>query len=774
MANDDRRGAAWIATISAVIVIASFVASKAARDAILLARFDVTRLPLFITISALTSLPVILVAGRLMARWGPARLIPVLNAASAAISIAEWLLIGRAPRVIAVVVFFHLATLGAVLVSGFWSMVNERFDVQSAKRHIARIGIGATLGGILGGVIAERSAVYLAPDAILLVLAGLQLTCAVTLRLFGWEERRAPVAAAPADTWLALRTATRSPLLRVLGGLVILGAIAAAVMDYIFKADIVRGASHDGVLRSLAIFYIVTSVITAVVQLAMCGPVIARLGVARSVATLPAAITAFGTAALAVPIPVVAAVARGAEAVTRNSLYRAGYELIYAPLVEDHKRPAKLVLDVGADRIGDVLGAQLVGLLVYALAEPRTGLLIATVCVGAAAILLAIRLPRSYTMALEESLLARASEPAAAPAAADEPRPWITLDGVPGLGQSGEFPALSLRMRAAAPSPRERSAPAPRPRRRTPRDRDGMPDAAADLRSGDAGRIHRALSGGLTPELAPCAVELLGRDDVARAAITALAAVAPRCTGMLVDALLDPRRDVTVRRRLPAVLLSGEPRHASWGLWRALADPSFDVRYRSGAVLARLAAEGHLRGVSTEDVFDVVRRELVADRDAFARRQVLDELAGAIEDRAGAETDAPTHRASAGLEHVFTMLGLALPAEPLRIALHAVQTDDPELRGTALEYLESILPPDVRAQLWPLLEGDLTAPPAAMRTAAEWPAAAEAAGLPPAATLISPAPAAPRPPRSHDEILDALRVSYPKVLALLRQRPRHA
>jgi AAA family ATP:ADP antiporter len=774
MARDDQRGA-WVATVSAVIVIASFVASKAARDAILLARFDVTSLPLFLAISAVTSLPVILVAGRLMVRWGPARLIPVVNVVSAMLAVGEWLLIADAPRAIAVVVFFHLATLGAVLVSGFWSIVNERFDVQSAKRHIARIGIGATLGGIFGGVIAERSAVYLAPDAILLVLAGLQLACAVTLGLFGRAERRAPIAAVPDEPWLALRAATRSPLLRVLGGLVILGAVAAAVMDYIFKADLVRVASHEGVLRSLAIFYTVTSVITAIVQVAVCGPLISRLGVARSVATLPATITAFGIAALALPIPLVAAIARGAEAVTRNSVYRAGYELIYAPLVEDHKRPAKLMLDVGADRIGDVIGAQVIGLLVWALAEPRTGLLIATVCVGAAAVVLALRLPRSYTMALEESLLARASDPAAAAdAPPGEPQPWITLNGVPGLGQSGEFPALSLRVRKQAPPvrlPPLASAPAPRRSRRaaTDRTRHRMLDAIADLRSGDAARIQHTLAAGLPPELAPYAVDLLGRDDVARAARTALAAIAPRCTGMLVDALLDPHRDVAVRRRLPAVLLSGDPAHASWGLWRALGDPSFDVRYRSGAVLARLAAEGHVRGISTDDVFDAVRRELVADREEFARHQVLDELAAALDDRA--EADTPIHRGHAGLEHVFTVLGLVLPAEPLRIALHAVQTDDPELRGTALEYLESILPPDVRAQLWPLLEGDLAEQLSAARTAA-----APTVALPPAAQLIAPAPlpATPRARRSHDEILESLRLSYPRVLDRLRQRPRPA
>src|SRR5262249_33301156 len=100
--GDDQRGAAWVATISAVIVVASFVAGKAARDAILLARFDITSLPIFLAISAITSLPIILVAGRLMARWGPARLIPALHLASAALSLAEWLLIRRAPQVIAI------------------------------------------------------------------------------------------------------------------------------------------------------------------------------------------------------------------------------------------------------------------------------------------------------------------------------------------------------------------------------------------------------------------------------------------------------------------------------------------------------------------------------------------------------------------------------------------------------------------------------------------------------------------------------------------------
>ena len=54
------------------------------------------------------------------------------------------------------------------------------------------------------------------------------------------------------------------------------------------------------------------------------------------------------------------------------------------------------------------------------------------------------------------------------------------------------------------------------------------------------------------------------------------------------------------------------------------------------------------------------------------------------------------------LEHVFNLLALTLEREPLRISYWAVRSGD-TLRGTALEYLENVLPEDVREILWPLL-----------------------------------------------------------------------
>ena len=63
----------------------------------------------------------------------------------------------------------------------------------------------------------------------------------------------------------------------------------------------------------------------------------------------------------------------------------------------------------------------------------------------------------------------------------------------------------------------------------------------------------------------------------------------------------------------------------------------------------------------------------------------------------GRSTDA------AAREHVFNLLALVLEREPVRIAALAFDSDDAYLRGTALEYLETVLPSGIFAALAPRL-----------------------------------------------------------------------
>ncbi|MFT3692762.1 MAG: hypothetical protein QM831_06455 [Kofleriaceae bacterium] len=680
---------ARLATVSALLVVASFLAAKAARDAILLQHFSIESLPLFTGLSAVLSLPVIIGTGRLMTRLGPHRLVPWMNALSGAVAIVEYLTIHSYPRAVSVVVFFHFNTASAVLVSGFWSIVNERFDIHSAKRHIGRIGMGATLGGIVGGVIAERTAVYLAPDAILIVLAGLQIICATMLAAFSRGAPEHHIEESAASNWSALTGVWKSHLLRRAGLIVVLSAVAAGALDYVFKSDIVHAQGKENLLRSLAVFYTVTNVITAIVQVALSGPILTWFGVPKSVSSLPYTVTGFGIVSLLVPIPALAAVARGSELVTRNSIYRAGYELLYAPLPPEQKRPTKVILDVGADKLGDILAAQLVGAVVWFAADDRTALLFATVVAGAIAVMATIRLPKAYTKSLESSLLEAAGEKQDKQDDT-QPQPWMSMTGMPTFGHPGEVVPLQLRNRRRKQQQQKRKAAPPEPKR----------DVVEVIRQLHA-NPQQALAQPLPAAAVPVAIDLLDRDDtLAKQAFLALQKAALRNTGALVDAMLDVDRSVTIRRRLTAIVAAGQPELAAWGLWHGMRDPSFEVRYHASARLALLAGDVDLNRLRREEVFDYVRDELLASPAEWNDRKIAADPVMEID-----------IQANVGLEHVFSVLGLVLPAEPLRVALKAVQTDDAGLRGMALEYLESILPPDVRAQLWPLLDESATGVP---------------------------------------------------------------
>ena len=101
-------------------------------------------------------------------------------------------------------------------------------------------------------------------------------------------------------------------------------------------------------------------------------------------------------------------------------------------------------------------------------------------------------------------------------------------------------------------------------------------------------------------------------------------------------------------------------------------------------------------------MFALVKREVSVNKDVWEHRRLID---AAEEGREQSFLEELVRdRASHSLAHVFTLLALVLPAEPLRIAFRGLHTDDPVLRGTSLEYLQSVLPPDIRGQLWPFLE----------------------------------------------------------------------
>jgi hypothetical protein len=636
-------GVVRAALAAAFLLVAQQVAAKATRDALFLSHLPVAALPVVSAVAAAISLGGVLAFSRAMARSSPPVLLRRLLAASAALLVCEWMLSRMAPRAAAVAVYVHVGVFGATLVSGFWSVVNERFDPHAARRVIGRIGTGASLGGVAGGLLTWQTAGTIGLPAMLLVLAGLTLaSLAVLTRLEAADtppDRGEPASLGTAQVFALIR---RHAYLRRVGTVVALCAVTDALLDYVLSA---AAASRHGPGRPLAAFFAVyhggVAVAALALQALLARRSLERLGLAGTLAVQPALLAVGGLAAALAPGFWPRVALRAAQAVLANSLFRSAYELLYMPLPPQRKRPVKALLDVGADRGGTIVGSAVV-LVVLMLpdgAATRVLLLLAAV-VAVATLVLTRRLHTGYVGALADSLRAGT----------------LRLDADDAID-----PATRAALARQVIEPTPSGA--------------GRGDEAAGLRSPDAGRVRAALGSGLPlpPELIPLVIPLLGRDDVFTEAVAALRRVGARCTGQLLDTLLDPAEDPVVRRRVPRVLTAVPTQRAVDGLLIALRDERFDVRYRSAQALLRLRQRDESLSVPEAEAMAAARRELAAS---------------------------PTTR---GLDHVVGLLSLAFPGEPLKVALRAWRSADRGLRGTALEYLQNLLPPALWSSLWPWL-----------------------------------------------------------------------
>jgi hypothetical protein len=110
MARDaDRRPPASLLLVPFTVatLIAQQVASNAIRDGLFLTWFPVTTLPYFITASAILAVPAAESSGRLLALFGPGRVVPVILGVNAVWFLTEWTLLGDLPRGATVLVYLH-------------------------------------------------------------------------------------------------------------------------------------------------------------------------------------------------------------------------------------------------------------------------------------------------------------------------------------------------------------------------------------------------------------------------------------------------------------------------------------------------------------------------------------------------------------------------------------------------------------------------------------------------------------------------------------------
>jgi HEAT repeat protein len=199
-------------------------------------------------------------------------------------------------------------------------------------------------------------------------------------------------------------------------------------------------------------------------------------------------------------------------------------------------------------------------------------------------------------------------------------------------------------------------------------------------------------------------------DRLAEPALTApialaLAPFGDRIVGTLRDAITDQEIPAEVRREIPKVLEEiGTPK-AQAVLVESVLDRDVVLRYHTIAALNRLGQAHPDRATDRKLIESVLAAEIMGHYRSY---QVLGTLSGAMQDKANPIEHGLRESMEKETERIFRLLKILYPQYDLHSAYVSLQSDDPVVHDNAVEFMDSVLPPEVRALIIPLFDREFS------------------------------------------------------------------
>jgi len=275
--------------------------------------------------------------------------------------------------------FFVWTTVFALFnTSIFWSLMADAFRSAQAKRVFGFIGVGGTLGSIVGSAVTAALAPQLGAVNMLLVSAGLVELAVITilrfpLRAHGTADRAVRGRAAArgdgraggkdgdvigGSVWSGFSSVVKSPYLLAICAFMIFYTLGSTVL-YFAQSDIVGREYADRTARTavLAQLELATQVLTVITQIFFTGRIIRWIGLAAALAFLPL-VSIFGFGALGlVPTFATLAVFTVLRRASNFALTNPSMEVLYTVVPREDKYKAKNIIETFVYRGGDQLAA---------------------------------------------------------------------------------------------------------------------------------------------------------------------------------------------------------------------------------------------------------------------------------------------------------------------------------------------------------------------------------------------------------------------------------
>ncbi|UCC79681.1 MAG: hypothetical protein JSW64_15685, partial [Candidatus Zixiibacteriota bacterium] len=272
------------------------------------------------------------------------------------------------------VFYIWVSLFGVISTTQFWLLANYVFTAREAKRLYGIIGAGGVAGGIFGGYLTN----FLAPvlkSVNLLFICVFFLLCALFILVvvwrksagYGYRERMSAqkrvTQSEAADNPFHLILKSRH--LRLLAFLVGIGVLVANLVDYQYSAVASKIIHDPNELTAFFGFWLSNlSIVSLIIQILLTGRILKSLGVIKSLFFLPLGILVGAVAVLFNPALWSAVLIKVSEGSFKQSINKAGIELLIMPVPALVKNQAKSIIDIFVDNLATGIGGLLLIVLI--------------------------------------------------------------------------------------------------------------------------------------------------------------------------------------------------------------------------------------------------------------------------------------------------------------------------------------------------------------------------------------------------------------------------
>jgi AAA family ATP:ADP antiporter len=378
---DVRPGEGLLAVLLALnvfLILTTYYILKPVREALILGQGS-AELKTYLSVGQVALLSIAVpYYGRLVSRLPRRQLLSVVTYFFVACLVAFYVF-GRAGVPVGIAYFLWIGVFNLMIVAQFWSFANDLYSRDEGERLFPIVGFGASLGAVLGAVIAGWLIRPLGVYQLLLVGAAL---LAAQLQVTNYIDAQSPMRstkpaekdhAAPQPGTNAFAMVFRTPYLLLIALMLLLNATVDATGEYIL-GSIVSDAARDyvaagksgglnveGVIGAFySRYFALINITSLLLQLFVVSRVVKHLGVSNAVAILPAlSLVAYNVLAFVPGLWAVLA-AKVSEKGTDYSLSNTVRNMLFLPCTREEKYSAKQAIDSFFFRMGDVVSATVV------------------------------------------------------------------------------------------------------------------------------------------------------------------------------------------------------------------------------------------------------------------------------------------------------------------------------------------------------------------------------------------------------------------------------